>query len=514
MAVLNFTVSPGAMSAGSLRQVVLGLLITSAASALPAARQDDGVVLDFTTSEAGNPLFEGWYADPDTEYYNDEYWIFPTYSDEYEKQILMDAFSSPDLVNWTKHPNIITADDVEWAHKAMWAPAAISRNGKYYLYFGANDIQTDEIEQGLVGGIGVAVADSPEGPYKDAIGEPLIGDFHNGAQPIDQDVFVDDDGQAYIYYGGHSHANVAKLNEDMISLGTFEDNTTFKEITPENYVEGSQMIKRNGVYYFMWSEGGWTGPDYSVSYAMSDSPLGPFERVDKILQQDDAVARGSGHNGVINVPGTDIYYMTYHRRPLSDTDGNHRETCYDRMYFEEDGTIRNVQMLVKDNFADGNMVGWKTAGNGEWTVEDQKLKGSAGDGFAIAMLDTNFTDVKFDAKISAVDFSAGDAPALVFRASSLEGGDYYFARLRGDKVEIGITREGTEEVLGKGEGVFEAAVEYGVTVTAVGEEIKVFVGDSESAAATATDGSLAVGKNGVAVAGSGTFDDVSVSRPK
>lgn len=156
-------------------------------------------------------------------------------------------------------------------------------------------------------GIGVAVADRSEGPYVDAIDKPLIGDYHNGAQPIDQHVFIDDaSGQAYIYYGGHSHANVAKLKEDMISIGTFDDGTTFKEITPENYVEGSQMIKRNSIYYLMWSEGDWTGPDYGVSYAMADSPLGPFNRKTKILRQDSAVAKNSGHNDVIHVPGTDI----------------------------------------------------------------------------------------------------------------------------------------------------------------------------------------------------------------
>ena len=128
-----------------------------------------------------------------------------------------------------------------------------------------------------------------------------------------------------MYYGGWGHANVVKLNADMTSLGTFADGSTYKEITPENYVEGSQMFKRGGKYYLMWSEGGWTGPDYSVSYAMADSPTGPFKKIDKVLAQDPAVAKGSGHNSVVNVPGTDIWYIVYHRRPLSETDGNHRQ---------------------------------------------------------------------------------------------------------------------------------------------------------------------------------------------
>lgn len=129
---------------------------------------------------------------------------------------------------------------------------------------------------------------------------------------------------------------MALLNEDMISIGTFPNGTQYKEITPTNYVEGAQMVERNGVYYMMWSEGGWTGPDYAVSYAMSDNPLGPFNRKAKILQQDAAVGTGSGHNGVFKVPGTDIWYMVYHR-----------QLAYDRMYFEKDGSIANVTMWVK-----------------------------------------------------------------------------------------------------------------------------------------------------------------------
>lgn len=492
-------------------RLVTAMLLVNYGSALPSSGQLS--VPDFTTSEAGNPFIDGWYADPDTEYYNDEYWVFPTSSYAYEQQTYMDAFSSPDLVNWTKHPNILTIDNFPWANKAMWAPAPVSRNGKYYLYFGANDIQEDEAANGVVGGIGVGIADAPEGPYVDAIGAPLIGDYFNGAQPIDQDVFIDDDGQAYIYYGGHSHANVAKLNEDMISIGTFDDGTVYREITPENYVEGPQMIKRNGVYYLMWSEGGWTGPDYAVSYAMSDNPLGPFERVAKILQQDSAVAKGSGHNAVINIPGTDIWYIVYHRRPLSESDGNHRVTCYDRMYFNEDGTIQNINMLVKDNFSDGQMIAWKTSGSGEWVVQDQKLKGTASDGMALAMLDTNFTDVAFDAAVTSADLSTS-VPALIFRASNLQGeGDYYWARLHADRAEFGISREGTDTVLGQGSGPLEGGVQHQVRVIAVGSEIKLFVDNMDVALLAVTDKTLTTGANGLAVSGTASFDDISVAQP-
>jgi len=315
---------------------------------------------------SGNPIFEGWYADPEGTIYNNEYWVYPTLSDvygeytpidensltprqkltinkDYLKQTYLDAFSSKDLVTWKKHPRILDIKDISWAAFAIWAPATIHANNKYYLFFGANDIQNEK----EYGGIGVAVSDRPEGPFKDALGKPLIDKFHNGAQPIDQFVFRDDDGQFYMYYGGWRHCNIVKLSTDLLSTVPFPDGTMFKEITPENYVEGPFMIKRNGKYYFMWSEGGWTGPNYSVAYAMSDSPFGPFKRIGKILQQDPNVATGAGHHSVINIPKTDEWIIVYHRRPLGETNGNHRETCMDKLIFNADGTIQPVKVTFE-----------------------------------------------------------------------------------------------------------------------------------------------------------------------
>lgn len=315
--------------------------------------------------KSGNPVFEGWYADPEGMIFGDEYWIYPTMSGvygtpdkpseltpqqleaqsktinkQYLEQTYLDAFSSKDLVRWTKHSHVLDIKDIEWAAFSIWAPSIIKANNQYYLFFGANDIQNDN----EIGGIGVAVSDRPEGPFKDAIGKPLIGKFHNGAQPIDQFVFHDDDGQYYIYYGGWRHCNVAKMNDDLISFQSFKDGKTFKEVTPENYVEGPFVFKRDGKYYFMWSEGGWGGPNYSVAYAISDSPLGPFKRIGKILQQDPEIATGAGHHSIIHIPNTDDYYIVYHRRPLSETKASHRVTCIDRMYFDEKGKIKPVKI--------------------------------------------------------------------------------------------------------------------------------------------------------------------------
>jgi beta-xylosidase len=287
---------------------------------------------------SGNPVFPGWYADPEGTIYNKKFWIFPTYSAPYKDQVFIDAFSSKDLTNWKKHERIIDTGAVSWAEKALWAPSVIKKNGKYFLLFGANDIQSDE----QTGGIGIAVARRPEGPYRDYLGKPLIDKFHNGAQPIDQFIFEDTDKKLYLIYGGWRHCNIVNLRDDLMGIEPLEDGTLFHEITPQGYVEGPFMFVRNGKYYFMWSEGGWTGPDYSVAYAISDSPFGPFERIGKILQQDPSIATGAGHHSVIRIPHTEKYYIVYHRRPLGQKDRNSREVCIDKMEFDENGFIKPV----------------------------------------------------------------------------------------------------------------------------------------------------------------------------
>ncbi|HAO47233.1 MAG TPA: arabinan endo-1,5-alpha-L-arabinosidase [Chitinophagaceae bacterium] len=300
---------------------------------LPATRS-------FAQKSPGNPVLNGWYADPEAAIFNNRYWIFPTYSDLYSKQVFFDAFSSPDLVSWTKHEHILDTAAIKWAKRAMWAPAIVEKDGKYFLFFGANDIQNNNEN----GGIGVAVADKPDGPYRDHLGKPLIDKFYNGAQPIDQFVFKDRNGQYYIIYGGWQHCNIARLKNDFTAVIPFDDGNLFKEITPKGYVEGPFMFIRNNKYYFMWSEGGWTGPDYSVAYAMADSPFGPFERVGKVLMQDPAVATGAGHHSIMHNTKEDLWYIVYHRRPLGETAANHRVTCIEPLFFDEKGFIRPVTL--------------------------------------------------------------------------------------------------------------------------------------------------------------------------
>jgi len=313
-----------------MKQVLYFLLIFSASKTIAQT--------EVSAVKNNNPIFKGWYADPEGIIFDKTYWVYPTFSAPYEKQVFLDAFSSKDLVNWKKHHKIVDTTAIKWAKKAIWAPSIIKNKNKYFLFFGANDIQSDN----ELGGIGVAVSSKPEGPYKDLLGKPLVDKFYNGAQPIDQFVFRDKDGQHYLIYGGWRHCNIAKLKDDFTGFVPFDDKTVFKEITPENYVEGPFMFIRNNKYYFMWSEGGWTGPDYCVAYAIADSPMGPFKRVGKILEQDDKIARGAGHHSIIKTPDSDKYYIVYHRRPLSETDSSSRETCIEEMFFDQDGFIKPV----------------------------------------------------------------------------------------------------------------------------------------------------------------------------
>ena len=301
-----------------------------------------------------NPIVDGWYADPEGIVFGNQYWIFPTFSAKYENQVFLDAFSSKDLVHWEKHNRVLDTSVIKWAKEAMWAPSIIEKNQQYYLFFSANDLQRpggpywdDKDLNNHRGGIGVAVAEAPEGPYKDHLGVPLIGEFHNDAQPIDQFVFKDIDGTYYMFYGGWRHCNISILNDDFTGFVPWSDNKLFKEITPGGYVEGPFVFRRKNNYYFMWSEGSWGNDTYKVAYAMSDKVTGPYKRIGTILESDKNIATGAGHNSVINTPNTDQWYMVYHRRPIPNKGRDHRVISIDKMEFNQDDTIKQVKMTFE-----------------------------------------------------------------------------------------------------------------------------------------------------------------------
>ncbi|PUU71177.1 T9SS C-terminal target domain-containing protein [Flavobacterium sp. WLB] len=269
---------------------------------------------------SGNPLFTG--ADPEIHYFNNKYYIYTTaiYGTQFH------AYSSTDLTNW--HDEGLIFDlfpDSPWAQYNGWAPAVVFRNNKYYFYY------TAETK------IGLAVGNTPIGPFTD-IGAPLIATDPYTDDIIDANVFVDDDGQAYIYYGGSGKSRmvVRKLNADMVSLATGPT-----DITPQNYTEGPYMVKRKGIYYMMYSNGSWFNDTYNVQYSTSNTPMGPWTYRGKVLSSN-VEDKGPGHHGVIKIGNCDEYYMVYHRYE-NGTSGD-RKIAIDRMYFNSNDLIEPVNM--------------------------------------------------------------------------------------------------------------------------------------------------------------------------
>jgi beta-xylosidase len=301
-----------------------------------------------TAPNKNNPVLQGSYADPEILYAEKtgKYYIYPT-SDGYTNWsgTSFKAFSSKDLKSWKEEGVILElGKDVSWTHRNAWAPCIIekkNKNGdyKYYYYFTAGQK------------IGVAVADDPAGPFKDA-GKPLIDklpDGVRGGQNIDPDVFTDPKtGKTYLYWGNAWMA-VCELNDDMVSI---KPNTTEILISgSEFFSEGSYVFYRNGYYYFMWSKNDTRSPDYQVRYVRSTSPTGPIDpsKGEIILSKDaNKGIFATGHHSVLQIPGKDEWYIVYHRfkRPggiyMGPEAGYNREVCIDKLEFNEDGSIRKV----------------------------------------------------------------------------------------------------------------------------------------------------------------------------
>ena len=305
-----------------------------------------------------NPVLPGFHADPEVLYSKQtgKYYIYSTTDGQPGwGGWYFTAFSSPDLKNWTYEGVILDlrSPQVPWANGNAWAPAIeeklIDGKYKYFFYYSGNPNDNSGKQ------IGVAIADSPVGPFKD-MGQPIITDSPTGGgQQIDVDVFTDPmTGTPYIYWGNGYMAG-AELNSDMVSV----KKETIKELTPKGgslkdyaYREAPYVFYRKGTYYFLWSVDDTGSPNYHVAYGTSDSPLGPIKVAkDPIItiQDPEKEIYGPAHNSVVRKPGTDEWYIVYHRinKNYLDKDkgpGVHREVCIDRLEFNEDGTIKRVTL--------------------------------------------------------------------------------------------------------------------------------------------------------------------------
>ena len=303
-----------------------------------------------------NPVLQGFHADPEILYSHQtkKYYIYSTTDGQPGwGGWNFTVFSSDNLKDWKDEGVMLDlkSDQVSWANGNAWAPCIEEKKMdgkyKYFFYFSGNPVAGGGKQ------IGVAVADSPTGPFKD-LGHPIVTDSPVGhGQQIDVDVFTDPvSGKPYLYWGNGYMAG-AELNEDMVSI---KENTV-TVMTPKGgtlkdyaYREAPYVFYRNGLYYFMWSVDDTGSPNYHVAYGTSKSPLGPIKVAKKpvvLIQDPVKEIYGPAHNSVLQIPGTDEWYMVYHRINKNFIDrekgpGVHREVCIDRMEFNPDGTIRKV----------------------------------------------------------------------------------------------------------------------------------------------------------------------------
>lgn len=319
-------------------------------------QQKWGYVLNRSYTGQGNPILPGFHADPEILYSNKtgKYYIYSTTDGKpgwggYKYYV----YSSADLKEWKNEGVALDAksDQIAWANGNLWAPAAIEvkqKNGsyKYYLYFSANPNDNGRKQ------MGVAVSDSPTGPFVD-LGQPLLAKNHPGCngQLIDVDVFMDPVSKKPYLYWGNGFMAGAELESNMTKI----KNETVTVMTPKGgslrdyaYREAPYVFYRNGLYYFMWSVDDTGAANYHVAYGTSKSPLGPIEVAKDpivLIQDPQHEIYGTAHNSVIQKPGTDEWYIVYHRINkdyIHFQPGVHREVCIDKLEFNADGTIKRV----------------------------------------------------------------------------------------------------------------------------------------------------------------------------
>lgn len=299
-----------------------------------------------------NPIIPDFHADPEVLFSQKtgRFYVYPT-TDGYDGWggYTFDVFSSPDLVHFTNEGTILnlkSGGNVPWSIGNAWAPCIEEKwmdgKWKYFFYFSGHNKALNTKT------LGVASAESPTGPFT-AKKTPLFTSSTAG-QMIDSDVFTDPvSGQTYLYYGNGKMC-YRLLSDDMMNVVGEEYNITPTGGTLSNYAyrEGTYVFYRNGIYYFLWSVDDTGAANYHVAYGTSNSPTGPIKVASNpivIIQKPADKIYGTGHNSIVNIPGTDDWYIVYHRinkNYLNYGPGIHREVCVDKLTFDADGKIRQV----------------------------------------------------------------------------------------------------------------------------------------------------------------------------
>lgn len=371
---------------------------------------------------AQNPIIQTKFtADPAPMVYHDTVFLYTSHDEDDAKNFKMFnwmLYTSTDMVNWTDHGSVASLKTFNWtAENGAWAPQCIPRNGKFYLY-------VPVARKGAAMGIGVAVSDSPYGPFKDAIGKPLIAGNSNG--DFDPTVYIDDDGQAYLYWG-NPNCYYVKLNPDMVS---YSGSIVKIDSKPANYQEGPWFYKRNGHYYLAYAS---TCCPEGIGYAMSDSPTGPWTYKGMIM--DGAKISSGNHPGIIDYKGNPYVFGFNYTLNWALTNVHHerRSVCVEKLTYNADGTIQKLpfwstqgveQLGTLDPYrrVEAETMAWSS---GLQTMGDQSS------GVYVTSIDNNDY-----IRVRGVDFGRGAKSFTAVVACSTKGGaiEVRLDSLKGDLV--------------------------------------------------------------------------------
>jgi beta-xylosidase len=288
---------------------------------------------------AQNPIIKHIFtADPAPMVYNDTLFLYTghdtaTEQDTNYKMADWHVFSTTDMVHWKDYGALLSPGTFSWATGDAYAAQCIQRDGKFYWYVSTFHKSNDESKGGAA--IGVAVSDSPTGPFKDAIGKALVTnemttDKKHGWDDIDPTVFIDDNGQAYLFWGNGS-CKWAKLKKNMVEL-----DSPINVLNPKNYIEGPWVYKRNNLYYLVYAGAG-SKPEM-IEYCTATSPEGPWEY--RGIIQENVPNSFTTHPGIVDYKSKSYFF--YHNGTLPTGGSYRRSICVDYMYYNPDGSIKKI----------------------------------------------------------------------------------------------------------------------------------------------------------------------------
>lgn len=372
--------------------------------------------------KAQNPIVQTYYtADPAPMVHNGTVYVYTSHDEDETVRNFFTmndwrCYSSTDMVNWTDHGVVLSYKDFEWSRGDAWAGQCIYRNGKFYYYVPVN-------QKNGGNAIGVAVSDCPTGPFKDALGKPLL----TGYGYIDPTVYIDDDGQAYLYWGNPNLWHV-KLNDDMLSYNQ-EYGIVKEDLKDENfgyrskkidnrtaaYEEGPWLFKRKSLYYLLYPAGG--VPEH-LAYSTAKSVTGPWTYGDTIMHVIKNKGAFTNHPGYIDYKGKS--YLFYHNGALPGGGGFKRSVCIEPFEFNADGTIPLINPTnegVKESAARLNPFGKTEAETIAWS---EGLKTASAPGVSGGVYVTRIDNGDY-IKVRSVDFKKG-AKQLEANIASASGG--------------------------------------------------------------------------------------------